>query len=65
MVVTGSGYPSVIRNMYFELAHTVLRPDNGKSHACQWKLSRTTQVVLIGLKAQRLCPQCRTSVVLL
>ena len=47
-VVTGSEHPSVIRNIYFELVRTV-RLDNGKSHACQWKLSESrTQVVLLG-----------------
>jgi hypothetical protein len=40
MVVTGSE-PSVIRHIYVELVHTV-RLDNGKSHACRWKLSRTS-----------------------
>jgi hypothetical protein len=41
MVVTGSEHPSVIRHIYVELVHTV-RLDNGKSHARQWKLSRTS-----------------------
>jgi hypothetical protein len=58
VVVTGSEHPSVIRNIYFELVHTV-RLDNAKSHAYQWQLQRT-QVVL----SANLCPECRTSVVL-
>lgn len=54
MVVTGSDHPSVIRNICRTCTYSPL--DNGKSHACQWMLSRT-HVVLT-------CMECRTSVVL-